>query len=145
MDLKPFQFEHFDLFAWRDGDQQTYNIDSEFVAAFISAEKNGEVWTAIEDGRIVCIGGIIKRTAKTGYAFSVFSRYAKPGIARTFRRMFRAIMRDLDLHRVVTYNRVDAGLHHKWCEWLGCVLEGRVNKFDDEGNDYFQYGLTHGN
>ncbi len=141
-ELKPFQFEHFDLFAWRDEDQKTYNINSEFIKAFVNVGKESDCWTLVDDGRIVCIGGVLRQTEKTGYCFTVFSKYAKPATARTVRRMFKAIMWEMRLHRVVTYNRITAGAHHRWCEWLGFELEGTVRKFDDEGNDYFQYGLV---
>lgn len=144
MKLVPFQFEHLDLFAWKPGDQEIYNIGSEFIEALRKAEVDS--FTLIADGRIMGVGGIIKRTEKTGYCFTAVSRYAKPIVARLVKRQLKAMMRDMGLHRVVTYNRVQADHHHRWCEWLGFELEGKVCKFDDEGNDFLQYGLVaHGN
>lgn len=150
VELIPFQFEHFELFAWRAEDKETYGVDSELISSLVGAEgKNAECWTAVEDGRIVCIGGVIRVTKRTGHCFTVFSKYAtaeKVGTARTVRRMFLAIVREMELHRVVTYNRVGAGQHDKWCKWLGFKLETPepIRKFDDKGNDYYQYALVMG-
>lgn len=143
IELKPFQFEHFDLFAWREEDRKLYDVNSEFVSEFINA-KDAECWTAIEDGRIVCIGGVVKRTGKTGYCFTIFSKYAtgkSVGVARIVRRQFFAIISTLGLHRVVTYNRASADTHNKWVEWLGFKFECVAEMFDDEGNDFHQYAL----
>lgn len=143
--LKEFCFEHLDLFAWREDDYKTYNINSEFIQAFVKAGDNGEIYTATCDGRILVIGGIIKTSEKTGYCFTMFSKYAgKYGTsaARTVRRMFERMREDMGLHRLTTYNRIGAEDHNRWCEWLGFEKEGVVRKFDDEGNDYIQYGLV---
>lgn len=145
VELKPFCFEHLDLFAWREDDLKTYGIRSEIMDALTRAADKGECWTALVDGRILVIGGIIPITKKTGYCFTLFSEYAsrhKIGAARTVRRMFEGIFADFNLHRVVTFNRIGAHEHSRWCEWLGFKLEGRVEKFDDDGNDYWQYALT---
>lgn len=147
VELRKFCIEHFELFAWRPDDHKTYNVNSEFTQAVILADRKGESWTAIYDGRIMVIGGIVPHSAKTGYCFTLFSRYAddhKLIVAKLVKRMFLAMFEDVGYHRVVTYNRVDALHHHKWCEWLGFKLETPepIRKFDDEGNDYYQYGLV---
>lgn len=145
VELKEFQIEHIDLFAWRPDDFKTYNINSEFVAALLRAEKDGESYTAVHKGRILVIGGISRLSRKTGYAFTLFSRYADQSpisAAKTVKRMFSRMVEDMDLHRIVTYNRIGAENHHRWCEWLGFQREGLAVKFDDEGNDYIQYALT---
>lgn len=144
VELRQFCFEHLDLFAWRENDLKTYGIRSEIMDALTSAADKGECWTAIYEGRILVIGGIIKHTEKTGYCFTLFSQYAdknKIGAARTVRRMFNAMFEEMQLHRVVTYNRIGATEHNKWCEWLGFKFEGVAEKFDDDGNDYLQYAL----
>lgn len=145
MELLEFQFEHLDLFTWRADDLKTYNINSEFVAAIISAERKGQIWTAFHAGRILVIGGILPHSKRTGYCFTLFSKWAeqhKIASARLVRRMFARMLDDMGYHRVVTYNRVDAGSHNNWCEWLGFVREGIIRKFDDAGNDYYQYALV---
>lgn len=147
VELKKFIIEHLDLFAWREYDRKTYNINSEFTQALLRAETVGEAWTAILDGRILVIGGIIPHSAKTGYCFTMFSKYAdqhKIIAAKTVKRMFDGMVQDIGYHRVVTYNRAGSDHHHKWCEWLGFKLETPepIRKFDDEGNDYFQYALV---
>lgn len=147
VDLIKFCIEHIELFAWREDDKKTYNVNSEFVNAILAAEKTGECWTAVYEGRILVIGGIVPHSKKTGYCFTLFSKYAEQHkiiAAKTVRRMFLAMFDDMGYHRVVTYNRVGATNHHKWCEWLGFKLETPepLRKFDDEGNDYYQYGLV---
>lgn len=143
MKLVEFQFEHLELFDWRDEERKMYNVGSEFVNALLMAEKKGECFTAMHDGRIIVIGGIIPNSAKTGYAFTLFSKHADKApisAAKTVRRMFGRMVEDMGLHRVTTYNLVEATAHHKWCEWLGFEREGIIKKFDDEGKDYVQYG-----
>ena len=149
MKLVDFDFEHFALFDWREEEYKMYNVGSEFVRALLSAEKTGECYTAMHDGRILVIGGIVRQSAKTGYAFTMFSKHVDKSpipAARLVKRMFARMTEDMGLHRIVTYNLVSAEAHHKWCEWLGFVREGIARKFDDQGNDYVQYGLvTDGN
>lgn len=146
VEMKQFSFDHLDIFGWRDDELETYQTRSELSDQLIRAAERGECWTAIKDGRILVIGGVIPQTKKTGLCFTVFSRYAdtnKIAAARSVRQMFNGIMEELQLHRVVTYNRVGATNHHKWCEWLGFVQEGgEIKKFDDEGNSYFQFALV---
>lgn len=145
--LKEFCFEHLDLFAWREDDYKTYNINSEFIQSFIGTPEKGEIWTLIIDGRIAVIGGIMPTSGKTGYCFTMFSRYADRSAiaaAKFVRRMFERMVEDMGLHRVTTYNRVGAKAHSKWCEWLGFEWECKARKFDDEGNDYDQYSYIRG-
>lgn len=145
IDKKKFCFEHLDLFAWRDEDLETYGARSELVDVLISAAEKGECWTGIYDGRIVVIGGVLPYTEKTGYCFTIFSEHAdrhRTATARATRRMFESMVDTMGLHRIVTYNRIGAHEHNKWCEWLGFKREGVVEKFDDAGNDYVQYALV---
>lgn len=144
MKLVEFQFEHLELFDWREEEKRMYNVGSDFVRALVNAEK-GECYTAMHDGRILVIGGIIKLSAKTGYAFTMFSSHAEKApipAAKLVKRMFSRMVEDMGLHRITTYNLIEAVRHHKWCEWLGFEKEGIVRKFDDEGKDYVQYGMV---
>jgi RimJ/RimL family protein N-acetyltransferase len=144
VDIKQFRFEHLDLFAWREYDEKTYDINDQLINALLGASAKGECGTAIYEGRILVIFGIMPITEKTGYCFTLFSRYAdghKLIAARTIRRMLFSAVESLGLHRVTTYNRTGADEHNKWCEWLGFKREGTVEKFDDKGNDYFQYAF----
>lgn len=142
-ELKEFCFEHLDLFAWREDDEKTYNVNSEFIQAFMGIESRGEVYTLVIDGRIAVIGGVMPFSDKTGYCFTMFSKYAdenKITAAKVVKRMYDNMVQDMGLHRIVTYNRITKEDHNRWCEWLGFKLECIVEKFDDEGNDYKQYG-----
>ena len=143
MEPKPFQLEHLDVFAWRDEDLELYGKSSEIVEAMKNHEA-GECFIGFYDGRILVIGGVIPRTHKTGYAFTIFSQHAdrhKIIVAKAVRQMFNSIVESMGLHRVVTYNRMGAESHNKWCEWLGFKAECPVEKFDDDGNTYMQYAL----
>lgn len=145
MKLIDFDFDHLLLFDWRENEYDMYNTNSDFVNTMISMEKQGEMFTALHDGRILMIGGVIPVTKKTGYAFSAFSKHAenhKIMCGKTIKRMMHCMMEDMGLHRLTTYNLVVNGHHHKWCEWLGFKSEGVVEKYDDEGRDYIQYGLV---
>ncbi len=142
MKLVGFDFEHFQMFDWRDEENAMYNTGSDFTRAIISAEEKGEVYTAMHDGRILVIGGILRQSQKTGYAFTVFSKWADQypvAAAKLVRRMFDRMTEDMGLDRIVTYNLATAEKHHRWVEWLGFEREGECKKFDDEGRTYFQY------
>lgn len=144
VEMRQFSFDHLDIFAWREDDIKTYEIRGEISDALVGAAEKGECWTAVYDGRILAIGGILPRSDKTGYCFTLFSRYAeqhKIAAAKSVRQMFESMLKSLALHRVVTYNRIGADTHNRWCEWLGFKRECAVEKFDDDGNDYFQYAL----
>jgi len=145
MKLVDFQFEHLDLFDWRQDEFDYYNADSDFTKTLLNAEKTGECYTAMHDGRILAIGGIVRRTKKTGFAFTLLSQHADLypiTLARLGKRMFHRMMEDMGYHRITTYNLVGAKLHHNWCEWLGFKREGVVPMFDDTGRDYVQYGMV---
>lgn len=147
MRLIDFQFEHLELFDWREEEYKMYNVGSEFVKALLAVETRGECYTAMHNGQILVIGGILRHSEKTGYAFTMFSKHAENNVvasARLVKRMFSRMIEDMGLHRVVTYNLEKAERHHKWCEWLGFVREDRdgIKNYDDEGNTYFQYGLV---
>lgn len=145
MKMVDFQFEHLELFDWRQEEYGMYNTGSDFVNSLLEAEQKGVCYTVIHEGRILAIGGIVSRTQKTGYAFTMFSKYADEFptmLARLGKRMFRQMVESQGFHRITTYNRVGMDHHHKWCEWLGFKREGVVEKFDDEGNDYIQYGMV---
>lgn len=145
MKLVEFQFEHLDLFEFRDEEKDIYNVGSEFMQAIIKAGEKGEVYTAIHDGRILVIGGVIPRSKKTGYAFTFFSKHAEKYhflVAKTAKRMFKRVIEDMGLHRVTTYNMVKIPAHSRWCEWLGMEKEGLIRCMDDARNDYYQYGMV---
>ena len=147
MILKEFCFEHFDLFEWREEDRKTYNVNSQFMRAMANAEKN--CFTLIHEGRIMVIGGIIPMSEKTAHCFTVWSMFSdnhRISCARYVRRQFESMAKAEGYHRITTWNRAENKDYHKWCEFLGFKWEGLVRKFDDEGNDYFQYAwVKHGN
>lgn len=146
--IKDFCFEHLDLFEWRDCDKETYNIGSEFIGIFANLEKAGRSLTGIYEGRILGIGGIVPLSQKTGYCFTAFSKYADLvplSSARTARKLFEGLRKDMGMHRLVTYNRLGATNHDLWCEWLGFSFEGYALAFDDEGNDYKQFAWVNKN
>lgn len=139
----PFCIEHLDLFSWREEDLRTYGTGSEISEA-LKNHDGGECFTGVYNGQIVVIGGIVPRTNKTAYAFTIFSEHAdnhKIITAKAVRQMFKSIVESIGIHRIVTYNRLGAENHNKWCEWLGFKKECEVEKFDDEGNTYTQYAL----
>lgn len=145
MRLVDFQFEHLELFEWREHEKKMYNAGSAFLSALLTVEKTGEGFTAVHDGRILGIGGIVPVTQKTGFAFTLLSVYADRhpvAVARVGRRMFHRMFEDMGLHRITTYNLEQAEAHHKWCEWLGFTREGRLEKYDDAGQTYIQYGMV---
>lgn len=148
MHLIPFSFEHLELFDWREEERGRYDTGSEFTRRLCLAAEDPEVFrahTLVHDGRILVVGGVFKVSEKTGRAWTIFSRHAGVmplSAARRVRREFKEIVAALGLHRVETLNLADRAAHHKWCEWLGFVFEGRAPKYDDAGRDYARYGLV---
>lgn len=143
--MKDFCFEHLDLFCWKEEDKEAYGISSEFLDSLLGAEEKGVSYTLVGEGRILVIGGIVPVSKHTARCFTIFSKYAenhKLAVAKAVRRKFYGMIDGMGLHRVTTYNRLEAKAHHKWCEWLGFKRECIAEKYDDEGNDYVQYGMV---
>lgn len=137
----PFQKNHFDLFEFREFEVYTEEEKRMFVEEMPERSK---MFTAVTDGRIVMIAGVVMVTLKTGLAFAMFSKYADQypiATARMSKKLFRAGIESFGVHRLVAYNKIDAEHHHKWVEWLGFERECVVRKFTDEGTDAVQYGM----
>lgn len=149
MKLIKFEPEHLELFDWRDDEYKMYNIDGDFLRAL--SKQEGEFYTLIDAGRIVCFGGLVKYSKRTAYGVTVFSKWAGKSAARYVKRHFLFMAKDMGLRRVTTHNRAfydafglpfDKTGHNAWCEWLGFKFEGIEHAFDDDGNDYSRYGMV---
>ncbi len=143
----PFQPEHLDIFDWRETENQMYNTGSDLTRRLTSAMQAGgdmfEAWTMVYDGRILVMGGIFKVSEKTGYCWTIFSRWNAPlSAVRAVRARFMEMISRMGLHRLTTFNLKGQDGHHRWCAFLGFTAEGTERKFDDEGRDYVRYALV---
>lgn len=146
----PYSTEHMDLFEQRECDVARYGkLDSDYSNPFA---EHGVAFTAVEDGRILIVGGIMHFTENTGRCWTLVSKYAENrGVAlvRVTKSKLESLMETMHLHRVETCNIADAEDHHKWCRLLGFTFEGIMRCYDDQKRDYHRYakfrGCSHGN
>lgn len=138
--LIPYHPEHLNLIEAKEEDIARYGeINGD---TYIALSENGVAFTAIEDGRILVIGGILQTSMHTGYCWTLISKHASKGGVKVFRlvkNQLEAMMRDMKIHRVETSNLRDAVDHHKWCKLLGFEEEGILKKYDDRKRDYIRF------
>jgi RimJ/RimL family protein N-acetyltransferase len=138
--LLPYDKTHLDLLVLSDEDKARYGDVSQFMQNPLA--DHGICFTAVADGRVLVVGGILMVTLHTGYGWTILSKYAPSyGLAvfRTVKRQLETMMRDLKLHRIETANLADAIEHHRWCELLGFRQEGILWQYDDEKRDYLRF------
>lgn len=139
IDLIPFKQSHLDLFVACDEDIERYGdliqkMDTDLPDA-------GFTFTAVADGRVLVVGGVVPYTMHTGYGWTFVSKYAEQygiSVFRVVKQQLEAMMRHLKLHRVETANLLDAERHRRWCRLLGFEEEGVLRKYDEEGRDYIR-------
>ena len=140
MKLIPFDFDHMDIFEQKPEDILRYGeVTSETPNPLA---EYGVAFTAIDDGRIVCVGGILASSNYTGKCWTMVSKYGAGSglrLLRLVKRQLEAMMKDMKIHRIETANLVDAHEHHRWCKLLGFQEEGLMRYYDDEKRDYLRF------
>lgn len=138
--LIPYEPEHMDLFEQTEEDIARYGVyDSKTPNPMA---EYGTCFTAIADGRIVVVGGILQMSTHTGKCWTMVSKHAsKCGISvfRMVKNQLEAMMQAMKMHRVETANIETAEEHHKWCRLLGFQQEGKMKYYDDEGRTYIRF------
>jgi len=138
--LIPYDAAHMDLLKQSDQDIERYGkISSEMSNPMA---EHGVCFTAILDGRILVVGGILQTTNNTGHCWTMVSEYAEGhsiAVLRVVKTQLENMMRDMRLHRVETANLKDATEHHKWCKLLGFHNEGVLRYYDDKKRDYIRF------
>lgn len=139
--IVPFMPDHMDLFCQRKEDIPKYGrITSDYVRQMA---EDGVCYTALKDGRILVVGGVLQTSIKTGYCWTLFSEYSQGfglPLLRLAKKNLENMMRDMGLHRVETSNLASAEEHHRWCKILGFKEEGRMPYYDDKGREYIRFG-----
>lgn len=141
--IKVLDFEpaHFDLIEWKDGERDLYsNLRRE---DFLWFHEEGVCFTAVADGRVILVGGVLQTTPYSGVCATLVSKYAGNhalGLVRTTRRMLESIMETMGLHRVETSNIASQKEHHAWCKALGFEPEGEMPYYDEQKRTYFRFG-----
>lgn len=140
LEIISFDSAHMALFRFRDDDIQNYGkMQHEIFKDFM---EQGLSFTAMFEGRILIVGGVVQTTSKTGYCWTIVSEYAKDhpeAVFHTTRRYLNRMMKDMGLHRVETANIKEAKDHHRWCELLGFKNEGVMRYYDEQGRDYVRF------
>lgn len=140
MRVLPFQRAHLDLIELSDADIERYgNMTSESENPLADYGIN---FTAVWDGRVMLVGGVMNASQRTGYAWTMVSRRAHVcgfKLARGVKAHLENMMRDMGIHRVETANLADAFDHHKWCKMLGFKSEGVMWQYDDKKRDYLRF------
>lgn len=138
--LVPFDRAHLDLFEAKEADIERYGDISKKMDNPLA--DHGICFTAIADGRILVVGGILVATLHTGYGWTFVSKHASQyglRVFRTVKRQLESMMHDLQLHRIETANLKDATEHHRWSGLLGFVEEGPLWQYDDQKRDYIRF------
>ncbi len=129
-----------DLFDQTESDIERYGkISSEMSNPMA---EHGVCFTAIKDGRILVVGGILQATNHTGHCWTMLSKHAEGAgisVLRVVKCQLEGMMRSMQIHRVETSNLKDAEQHHKWCELLGFRKEGEMRYYDDDKRDYIRF------
>lgn len=138
--LLPYDKAHLDLLAPTDADIARYGDVSQFMENPLA--DHGICFTAVADGRVLVVGGILMTTMHTGYGWTIVSKYAPDygiEVFRVVKNQLESMMRDFQLHRIETANLADAVEHHRWCRLLGFREEGPLWQYDDKKRDYVRF------
>lgn len=138
--MLPFSKAHLALLDPREEDIARYGQIDEFMNNPLADE--GICFTAVADGRVLVVGGILMVSMHTAYGWTIIGRHAfKHGRAVFYavKQQLESIMRDFELHRVETSNLADAKDHHRWSKLLGFEEEGPLWQYDDQGRDYIRF------
>lgn len=141
----PFDFEHMDLFEQTPEEIEIYGkLDS---SSPIPAAEFGVAYTAICDGRIIGVGGLLQKSEHTGKCWVMLSKHAKQHGVLVFykaRQLLEQLMDDMKLHRVETANPESTPDLNRWCFLLGFVDEGPMRCYDDKKRTYIRFAKLRG-
>lgn len=140
IELIPYDSAHMDIFKQTPDDVERYGkVSSEMVNPMA---ENGVCFTAISDGRILVVGGVLQTTQHTGYCWTMVSEYARGqglSLIRTTKNQLEAMMEGMKLHRVETSNIKGSDEQNLWCKLLGFQNEGVMRYYDDKKRDYIRF------
>ena len=145
IDLIPYDAAHMDLFEQSDDDIERYGEINKEMS--LPMAEHGTCFTAIKDGRILCVGGVLQVSKHTGHCWTMVSVHAKDhgkAVLHCVKTQLETMMRSMGLHRVETSNLFNATDHHKWCRALGFKEEGVMMYYDDKGRHYKRFAKFSG-
>lgn len=138
--LIPYDPAHMDLFVQTDEDIERYGKITSDMANPMA--EHGVCFSAIKDGRVLVVGGVLQTTANTGHCWTMVSQYASGhglSVLKTVKGQLESMMESMNIHRVETANLVKAKEHHRWCKLLGFHEEGVMRYYDDKKRDYIRF------
>ena len=138
--LLPYDSAHLDLFEQLPEDIKRFGkYDSQ--TPFPLGEY-GTNFTAVANGQILVVGGVLQMSLRTGKCWTMLSKYGKQKPIAAFltvKKQLESLMETMNLHRVETANLKEATEHHEWCRLLGFVEEGEMPLYDDQGRTYIGF------
>lgn len=140
MQMVKYDAAHMDIFVQKPK-------DIEYYGRFTSETENpmaeyGTCFTAIKDGRVLVVGGVLQTSVHTAKCWTMVSRYAPEyglEVFRLVKKQLEAMMETMQLYRVETANIKEAEEHHKWCRLLGFKAEGEMPMYDDRKRTYIRF------
>ena len=131
---------HLDLFEQTEKDIERYG---KFHSKMENALADyGITFTAVLDGRILCIGGILQVSVHTGKCWTIVSKHASGHgikLLKVIKNQLESMMEDMNLFRVETSNLKEATEYHKWCRLLGFKEEGEMPYYDDKKRTHIRF------
>jgi len=120
-------------------------IDEKVIKDFLDVKLSGWAKTALVDGKIVGVGGAVQywpHVAEGWYCLSKEAAQCKMQMVKCIRKITEQAIKELDLHRLQSTIRVDFERAIKLAEFVGFKLEGRMEKYTQEGIACWMYVIV---
>lgn len=120
-------------------------IDANVVKDFLDVKLSGWAKTAICDGKILGLGGVIVFWPHVGEGWYCLSKEAnnhKAAMVVCIKKIIMQAFKELDLHRLQSTIRVDFIRAIKLAEFVGFKCEGKMAKYTTDGFDCWIYAIV---
>lgn len=120
-------------------------LDENVIKDFLDVKLSGWVRTALVDGEIVGIGGVVQywpHVAEGWYCLSKEGGRHKTGMVLCIKKIIEQAFKELDLHRLQSTIRVDFERAIKLAEFVGFKCEGKMAKYTQDGIDCWVYAIV---
>lgn len=120
-------------------------IDENVIKDFLDVKLSGWAKTALIDGKIVGVGGVVQywpHVAEGWYCLSKEAAQYKTQMVKCIRKITEQAIKELDLHRIQSTIRVDFERAIKLAEFVGFKCEGKMAKYTADGFDAYIYAIV---
>ena len=114
-------------------------VDNPRYAAALAGEHS---WTALDDGRILAVAGVLPQWPGRSIAWALLGRSIGP---RQFPALHRKVLAVLEAAASAGARRIETAVcadfenGHRWAEKLGFRAEGLMRAYCSEGRDHVLY------